>query len=191
MSSDALIIEQTKSWISSIVVGENFCPFARKEMENDTIRYRVIGEKNDKDALENALIALMAECQLLDDNEAIETTVLIYSEGFSDFQTFLMLLELANNLMADKGYEGVYQLASFHPDYCFADAVDEDPANYTNRSPYPALHLIREDSIERVLEGIDNPERIPERNIRHAREKGLAFMQDKLKACSIKKTSSD
>lgn len=191
MSSDALIIEQTKSWISSIVVGENFCPFARKEMENDTIRYRVIGEKNDKDALENALIALMAECQLLDDNEAIETTVLIYSEGFSDFQTFLMLLELANNLMADKGYEGVYQLASFHPDYCFADAVDEDPANYTNRSPYPALHLIREDSIERVLEGVDNPERIPERNIRHAREKGLAFMQDKLKACSIKKTSSD
>jgi len=187
MPSDDLIIDQTKAWVSSVVVGDNFCPFARKEMENNTIRYRVIGDKNDKDALETGLMALMAECKTLDENDAVETTILVYSEGFSDFQDFLALLELANNLMAEKGYEGVYQLASFHPDYCFADSTDDDPANYTNRSPYPALHLIREESIERVLEGIDNPERIPERNVRYAREKGLAYMQDKLKACSIKR----
>ncbi|UZE95659.1 DUF1415 domain-containing protein [Alkalimarinus alittae] len=187
MPSDELIIEQTKAWVSSIVVGENFCPFARKEVERDTIRYRVVGDKHDKEALENALVALIAECKCLDENDSIETTVIIYSEGFSDFQAFLELLELANNLMADKDYEGVYQLASFHPDYCFADALDDDPANYTNRSPYPALHLIREESIACVLEGIDDPERIPARNVRYAREKGLAYMQEKLKACSVKR----
>ena len=185
MPSDNVVIDQTKAWVSSVVVGDNFCPFARKEMENNTIRYRVISDKDDKLALENGLMALLAECKALDDDEAIETTILIYSEGFDAFDHFLELLELANNLMAEKGYEGVYQLASFHPDYCFADASDDDPANYTNRSPYPALHLIREESIERVLEGVDNPERIPERNVRFAREKGLAYMQEKLKACSI------
>lgn len=187
MPSDEIIIEQIKSWVSSVVVGDNFCPFARKEMENNTIKYVVVGDKGDKEALETALMALMAECKTLDEHDEIETTLLVLSEGFADFQDFLGLLELANNLMAEKDYEGVYQLASFHPDYCFADATDDDPANYTNRSPFPALHLIREESIEQVLEGIDNPERIPERNIRYAREKGLAYMQKKLKACSIKR----
>lgn len=187
MSSDEIIIGRTKDWVSSVVVGENFCPFARKEVENNAVRYRVIGSKNDKDLLENGLMALMAECKTLDDTDAIETTILIYSEGFADFQAFLELLELANALMDEKGYEGIYQLASFHPEYCFADATADDPANYTNRSPYPALHLIREESIERVLEGIDEPERIPERNVRHARQKGLAYMHDKLKACSVKR----
>ncbi len=186
MSSDQLVVSQMKKWVSSVVIGENFCPFARKEMENDTIRYSVVGDKDEKVALEDGLMALMTECKVLDKDAAVETTLLIYSEGFNEFQTFLALLELANDLMADKGYEGVYQLASFHPDYCFADATDDDPANYTNRSPYPALHLIREASIERVLKDVENPEGIPERNIRYAREQGLKVMQEKLNACSIK-----
>lgn len=185
MPSDQVVVDQIKAWVASVVVGDNFCPFARKEMENDTIRYVVVRSQKQQDVLESALMALMSECKALDSCEAIETTILVYADGFTDFQDFLGLLDLANDLMAQKGYEGVYQLASFHPDYCFADATDDDPANYTNRSPFPALHLIREASIERVLEGIDNPERIPERNVRFAREKGLAYMQEKLKACAI------
>ena len=83
--------------------------------------------------------------------------------------------------MEEKGYEGVYQLASFHPDYCFADSDEDDPANYTNRSPYPMLHLIREASIERALASYKNPENIPETNIKLARELGLDKMQSLLK----------
>ncbi|WP_250656719.1 DUF1415 domain-containing protein [Alkalimarinus coralli] len=191
MLSDEQVIEHTKAWVSSVVVGDNFCPFARKEVDNDTVRYCVARCMNEgsvgqeESALENGLMALIAECIKLDDDAEIETTIVIYPSGFSDFQGFLSLTEIANSLLAANGYEGIYQLASFHPEYCFADSIGDDPANYTNRSPYPALHLIREESIERALEGISNPERIPERNVRYAREKGLQRMREKLLACSI------
>lgn len=197
MLSDEQVIEHTKAWVLSVVVGDNFCPFAKKEVDNDTVRYCVVGNRDKvrngeelrsgqkEAALENGLMALIAECKRLDDDAEIETTIVIYPSGFSDFQNFLSLTEVANSLLAENGYEGIYQLASFHPEYCFADSTDDDPANYTNRSPYPALHLIREESIERVLEGISNPERIPERNVRYAREKGLQRMREKLLACSV------
>ncbi len=178
MCTDDVIISQTREWVSAVVIGDNFCPFARKEMVNNTIRYVVC-----RQTLEDTLLTLIAECKSLDSTPATETSLLIYPEGFDDFQMFLELASLADNLMADQGYEGTYQLASFHPDYCFADSPKDDPANYTNRSPYPTFHLIREESIERVLQDIQNPEKIPERNIRYAREKGLDVMQAKLDAC--------
>ena len=182
MHSDDVIIAHTKEWVSAVVIGDNFCPFARKEMVNNSIRYVVCSE-----VLEDTLVALISECKTLDDAPSTETSLLIYPKGFDDFKVFLELTALADNLMADQGYEGVYQLASFHPDYCFADSSKDDPANYTNRSPYPTLHLIREESIERVLQDIENPEKIPERNIRYARDKGLSAMQAKLNACMQKK----
>jgi len=178
MCTDELVISQTREWVSTVVIGDNFCPFARKEMVNNTIRYVVCSH-----SLDDTLMALMSECKNLDDTPATETTLLIYPKGFDDFQIFLELVTLANNLMADQDYEGTYQLASFHPDYCFAGSSEDDPANYTNRSPYPTLHLIREESIERVLQDIQNPEKIPERNVRYAREKGLSAMQARLSAC--------
>lgn len=178
MHTEEVIIAHTREWVSSVVIGDNFCPFARKEMVNNSIRYVVCSE-----VLEDTLMALVSECKTLDDSAATETTLLIYPQGFDDFQVFLELVAIADNLMADQGYEGVYQLASFHPDYCFAGSSKDDPANYTNRSPYPTLHLIREDSIEHVLQDIENPEKIPERNVRYARDKGLSVMQAKLNAC--------
>ncbi len=178
MCTDELIISHTREWVSSVVIGDNFCPFARKEMVNNSIRYVVCSP-----VLEDTLLKLISECKNLDDVPETETTLLIYPEGFDEFETFLELVSLADNLMADQGYEGIYQLASFHPDYCFADSSKDDPANYTNRSPYPTLHLIREESIERVLQDVQNPEKIPERNVRYARDKGLSAMQAKLNAC--------
>ncbi|MCP5162234.1 MAG: DUF1415 domain-containing protein [Hahellaceae bacterium] len=190
MPTDEMIVAQTREWVLSVVIGDNFCPFARKEMENDTIRYCVIRDTGhegtgawDENAFEYAMMALLAECRLLDEDAGVETTLLIIPEGVDDFDHYLGLLSLANELLAAQGYEGRYQLASFHPDYCFAGASKDDPANYTNRSPYPTLHLIREASIERVLQGVEKPERIPERNIRYAREAGLAAMQARLQAC--------
>lgn len=181
MCTDDVVVSQIREWVSAVVIGDNFCPFARKEMVNNSIRYVVC-----RQALEDALMTLISECKVLDDAPSTETTLIIYPQGFDDFQMFLELASLANNLMAEQGYEGRYQLASFHPDYCFAGSSNDDPANYTNRSPHPTLHLIREESIERALQGIDNPDKIPERNIQFARKKGLEAMQAKLKACLMK-----
>jgi len=179
VSSDQNIIDQTQCWVETVIVGNNFCPFAKREIERDSIRYHV---KHNID-LESALQAVIDECVHLDDNESIETTLLIFAEDFKDFDDYLELVELGENLIADQGYEGVYQFASFHPDYCFAGAEQDDAANYTNRSPYPMLHLIREDSVELVLKHYPEPEKIPERNIEYARELGLEEMKRQLDAC--------
>ena len=88
---------------------------------------------------------------------------------------------MANSLMSQGGYAGIYQLASFHPDYCFEGEDKNDPANYTNRSPYPILHILRESSIEAVLKRYPEPESIPENNIAKARELGSSFLQALLK----------
>ena len=119
----------------------------------------------------------------LDKDDQIETSLLAYPDAFYDFETYLGLVELAEDLLIEQGYEGVYQLASFHPDYRFAETAEDDPANYTNRSPYPMLHLLRESAVEKALENYSQPERIPQRNIETARTMGLEKMQQMLGAC--------
>ncbi|MDT8451452.1 MAG: DUF1415 domain-containing protein [Gammaproteobacteria bacterium] len=173
------VIKQTRCWVKTVIVGNNFCPFARRELERGSIRYSV---KTGRD-MESALQAVVDECIQLDNNDAIETMLLIFPEGFQDFEDYLQLVELAEGLLADQGYESVYQVASFHPDYCFAGAEQNDAANYTNRSPYPMLHLIREASLEQALINYPEPEKIPEQNVERARELGLEEMQRRLKAC--------
>jgi hypothetical protein len=172
-------IAATQAWVQSVVVGLNFCPFAAKEVASKRIRYHLSNALD----LESSLETLAAECELLDQDPETETTLLIFTEGFDEFYPFLDLVDLANQLIEKQGYEGVYQLASFHPDYCFADVQSDDPSNYTNRSPYPMLHIIREQSLERALEKTSNPEQIPERNIQLARELGTDKLQQLLDAC--------
>ena len=92
------------------------------------------------------------------------------------------MVAIAERLLIVQNYEGMYQLASFHPDYRFEAHVKDDPANYTNRAPYPMLHIIREDSIDRALENYPNPENIPIRNIQLTRELGLKKLQSLLAA---------
>lgn len=179
MTTDQCVIEQTRCWIETVVVAHNFCPFAARELKRDSVRYRVLRDI----ALEPCLLALAEECLTLDREPHTETTLLILAGGFQDFHVYLELLEIAGDLLLDQGYEGVYQLASFHPDYCFDGADPQDPANYTNRSPYPMLHILRETSIERALLDYPQAEQIPERNIETARRQGLARMQALLAAC--------
>jgi hypothetical protein len=119
----------------------------------------------------------MLECQRLDEDESIETSLLIFPDAFTDFDAYLNMVEMAEALLDDQDYEGVYQVASFHPEYRFADAPEDDPANFTNRSVYPMLHLLREDSLEKAIDAHPDAEAIPERNILFAREKGLAYMK--------------
>lgn len=176
ISQNNKIIEQTKYWLERVVIGLNFCPFARPVFEQGKIHYQV----SDAQSLECCLEDLIAEAERLDKQAELETTLLIYEKALPDFDDFLDVVEIANDLMFEQGYEGVYQLASFHPDYCFADSDEDDPANYTNRSPYPMLHLIREKSMEQALAHYKDPESIPETNVQLAREMGLKKMQSLL-----------
>ncbi|MCK5665389.1 MAG: DUF1415 domain-containing protein [Thiotrichaceae bacterium] len=182
MSQSNKIITQTKYWLEHVVTGLNFCPFAKPVFEQGKIHYQV----SDAQSLECCLEDLIAEAERLDRQSEIETTLLIFEHSLLDFDDFLDVVEIANDLMFEQGYEGVYQLASFHPDYCFADSDENDPANYTNRSPYPMLHIIREASLEKALHSYPNPEQIPERNIKLCRKMGIEKTQAVLAACLTK-----
>lgn len=169
----------TRLWLESVIIGHTLCPFAKRELERGSIHFCTEADTDP----ETCLHQLIGECVRLDNDSNIATTLIIYSHGFSDFYAYLDFLALAEALLAAQGYEGVYQLASFHPDYCFAQAAADDAANYTNRSPYPMLHLLRESDIEQAVSSHPDPDGIPERNIRHTRQLGLNQMQALLAAC--------
>ena len=179
MPDNEQIITQTQKWITDVVIGLNFCPFAAKEVKQNKVRYRVKNNADIKTAIED----LLQECKALDDDEYIETTLLIFPDSFTDFDDYLDLVALAEKALKKKGYEGVYQVASFHPQYRFADSDENDAANYTNRSIYPMLHILREESIDAALLRYEKPENIPARNISFAREKGAAYMQMMRDSC--------
>jgi len=182
MISDQHVIGATQNWLTKFIIAFNICPFARREQQRNSIRYRV----SRTDRAETALETLIEECRFLDENPETETTLLILPNGFKDFDDYLDMLDIAERLLHAQHYEGIYQLASFHPDYCFEMASEleqDDPANYTNRSPYPMLHIIRESSIERAVATYPDPENIPARNIKLTRELGLEKLQALLAAC--------
>lgn len=166
----------TKAWIEEIIIGLNFCPFAKKEFVNNTICYHVSKQAKVK----NALVELVEQCQLLQDDSSIETSLIIYEQGFRDFERYLDLVDFAQELIETSGFEGVFQLATMHPDYCFEGEAYDDPANFTNRSPYPMLHIIREESMAKVLSVYKHPEQIPEDNIALTHEKGANFFKSVL-----------
>jgi hypothetical protein len=167
------VITQTKKWITDVVIGCNFCPFAAQVVKRNTVFYKVEISTETTVCLESFL----HEVGKLDDDESIETSFLIFPNHFKTFDSYLDLVSVAEKLLKQKGYNGIYQLASFHPQYRFAEAPDNDAANYTNRSIYPMLHLLRESSIDKALEHYDNPEAIPDKNINFAREKGMVYMK--------------
>jgi len=179
MNTTATIIDQTKKWIARVVIDCNFCPFASREYKRNSIHYQVdlSGE------LAVCVQSFIKECIRLDKDETIETILLIFPDAFQSFDDYLDLLALAERELRKKGYEGIYQVASFHPLYRFAGAGENDAANYTNRSPYPMLHILRENSIEKVLQHYSEPEQIPGRNIQFARDKGLAYMKMLRNSC--------
>lgn len=179
MHTNDTIISQTKKWITDVVVGCNFCPFAGREVKRGSIFYEVVDTEEKQEVLEK----LAAMMQQLDENDSIETSLLILPEGFGYFEDYLLLVELAEKLIEQEDYEGVYQVASFHPGYLFAGSNDEDPSNYTNRSPYPMLHLLREASVTRAIDSHPDINSVPEQNIAFTKEKGLQYMQQLLAAC--------
>jgi hypothetical protein len=171
-------ILKTKQWLEDVIIGLNFCPFAKKEFVNNTIRYQLCDAKK----IDFALDELAKQFEMLIQEPQIETTLVIFNEGFKSFESYLDLLDYANDLLVELDYEGTFQLASFHPDYYFEGEAFDDASNYTNRSPLPTLHVIREASMAKVLSVYKNPETIPENNIKLAQEKGAQYFKNILKS---------
>ena len=170
-------ILKTKKWLEQIIIGLNFCPFAKKEFVNNTIHYHICSDVR----LEKTLTAFAQQCEYLIAHPEIETSLFICSLGFRDFEQYLDLVDYANQLLEDLGHEGTFQIASFHPDYVFEGENKADASNFTNRSPLPILHILREESMSKVLRVYDQPELIPDNNIALAREKGSHYFKQILK----------
>ena len=179
MITNEKVIQQTNNWIKSVVIDCNFCPFAAKALFNKSIRYVVKSNVNINEGLE----ALKTELEELENNTDIETSFIIFENDFKDFDDYLDVVKKAERLLTKEDYDGIYQIASFHPDYCFDDTEEDDAANYTNRSIYPMLHILREESLTKALSLFPNPEEIPHKNIDFARQKGLQYMQLLRSAC--------
>ncbi len=169
MQDTFTVIKQTKAWIKDVVIHYNFCPFAKREITRDSIYYTVVKGTN----LLQLAEAIPLELMRLTDSTAIETTVIIYPELSDDFDAFLELVDMAESLLYGMHYEGTYQFAHFHPQYQFQGVIKDDPANFTNRSPFPILQILRAESIERVTSTHPSSELIPETNIETARAIGL------------------
>tara|TARA_R110001592_G_scaffold362052_1_gene674732 strand:- start:8014 stop:8571 length:558 start_codon:yes stop_codon:yes gene_type:complete len=151
-------------WLKTIVIGLNFCPFARKPFESNCVRI-VCEEFTEEDAI---LELVLVELNKLEETEASEiaTTLIVLPRAYPDFHDFNSLLFVLNNVLEMEGFEGMFQIASFHPAYQFAGTETDDVENFTNRAPYPILHLLREDSLSKALDQHPDPDGIPDKNIR-------------------------
>lgn len=173
------VCSHVKNWLDRMVIAHNFCPFARFVRDQNSIRYVEV-ESHD---MAEILAILNTELQFLDANSATSTTLLILPTGWDDFDTYLLLVDMAQQSLEHWQYEGIYQLASFHPNYLFAGEPAEAASHYTNRAPYPVLHIIREADIEQALAHYPNPESIPETNIATTEKIGKQQLAEQLANC--------
>ena len=173
------VISATRKWVEDVVVGYNLCPFAKRELVRNRVRF-VVSEAETEDEL---LQALHSELQRLEDEPEIETSLLIHPGVLQDFGPYNEFLDAADGLLAYLDMEGVYQIASFHPDYRFAGTEPDASENYTNRSPFPMLHLLREASLEAAIDSYPDVDGIPQRNIELMNELGSEKMRSILRSC--------
>ena len=161
---DAQIIDDTRRWLQRAVIGLNLCPFAKSVDVKGLVHYAVTRSVGFKDLLADLKLELNALAALADTER--DTTLFVAPDGLQDFLEFNDFLTQANRLLAKMDFEGVFQIASLHPQYQFADAPADAITNFTNRSPYPTLHLLREASIDRAVKAFPHAEAIFETNMR-------------------------
>ncbi len=166
------IIEATSQWLERVVIGLNLCPFARSPWREGLVRLRVSDAATPERLAEDLAEELLALAAA--DPAECETTLLIHPGVLEDFLDYNDFLDLAEGLLEEMSLDGTIQIASFHPDYRFADGPPDDPAHCTNRSPYPMLHLLRESSVEAAVARLTSPDQIYERNMATLRELGIA-----------------
>lgn len=161
---DNIFIEETRKWLEKVVIGLNLCPFASKPYLQKQIRFFVCDATSEIEILQN----LEQELKLLykTDKKVTETSLFILTNTLKDFYDYNQFIDSAEALLKQLKLDGELQIATFHPDYQFGGTQASNAENLTNRSPYPTLHLIREESIEKSLLRYHNPEKIPEKNIK-------------------------
>jgi hypothetical protein len=169
------IISATRRWVEKSVIGLNLCPFAENPYRGNRVRFTVSQQRS----AAGLLLDLRSELQALAAASPtdLETTLLIHPWVLADFTEYNDFLEVCESTVAELNLEGELQVASFHPRYQFAESQPDDIENYTNRSPYPMLHLLREASVERAVAAVGDPEEIYRRNIRTLRALGHAGWQ--------------
>lgn len=179
MSDTESLIDAVRRWTKSFVIELDLCPFARRVFEGDRIRY-VVTQAPDAEALRTALaeeLTFLAAAPV----EAVETTMLIHPRALARFADYCDFLPVADQLVKTRGFRGVIQIASFHPQFQFANAEPDAVENYTNRSPYPLLHLLREESLSKVIGDGNDMFEIPRRNADTLRRLGREKILDRLK----------
>ena len=172
MSDSEQVITDTVAWLERAVIGLNLCPFAKSVHVKGLVHYAVSQATSPKAVLNDLVFELKSLAAL--DEKARDTTLLIVPRCLHDFLDFNDFLARADRALVKLGLDGVLQIASLHPQYQFADTEADDITNFTNRSPYPTLHLLREDSIDRAVAAFPNPEAIFETNMQTLRDLGLA-----------------
>ncbi len=157
------ILTESKAWVEQFVIGHGLCPFAKVPYFKGQVRFHVANGKG----LEGVLIDFWKEVELLDNSPQSElsNSILILPEGLEDFEKYLDLFDLAERLLADQQKEATYQLASFHPDYQFEGTNSNAVSNFTNRSPYPFIHILRTEEVEQAIENYPEIDDVPKRNI--------------------------
>ena len=168
--AEAAIVAATRRWVERAVIGLNLCPFARAPFVRGRLHFRVSRARSTDELLTDLreeLRALQAA-----DPGVRETTLLIHPHVLTDFFEYNEFLYTADAELLALGLEGDLQIASFHPDYRFADTAADDVENFTNRSPYPILHLLRESSIDVAVDALTDTDEIYRRNIRTLRQLG-------------------
>lgn len=168
----AAIVAATRAWLERAVIGLQLCPFARAVYVNEQVRYAVSDAHNTEalcEALERELHTLVHT-----DASVLDTTLLIHPHVLTDFLDYNDFLDIAESTVEALGLEGVVQIASFHPAYQFAGTASDDVTNFTNRSPYPMLHLLREASVSRAVEAFPDAPNIYQRNIETMRRLGAS-----------------
>lgn len=177
--TDAAALAATRHWLERVVIGLELCPFAAAPYRAQRILYATCG--GDTEAIYAAFLRTLEDL-LVGDARDMETALLIVTAGLERFDGYLDMLEMLEQAVVSASLQGQVQLASFHPDYRFAGAAASDPANYSNRSPYPMFHLIRADRLAELLRDYAAPEAIPARNIERLRRLGVEGLERLLAA---------
>lgn len=172
---DATVIAQTRHWVEQTVIGLNLCPFANAVFRKNQIDFRVSHALDEAALLRD--LAAAAEALVAAPAEQIDTSLLIHPGVLHDFFDFNDFIGVAEDWLEDAGLSGVLQIASFHPHYQFAGVAADDITHYTNRSPFPTLHLLREESLDKAIDAYPDTEQIVERNLDTLRQLGLAGWQ--------------
>jgi len=173
MPTEAEIINHCQKWMQQFVIGLNFCPFANFVFVQNKIAYKVLAAAKRK-----AIIAeVLTICQQLSADTAQETALLILPDGWADFHPFLDLVEIVNNQLIINKLAACFQIATFHPDYVFEGKDYAEASNFTNRAPYPILHILRQSSISWAVKNHPNTLDIPNQNIATANQIGYQKLQ--------------